>query len=261
MDASMDQFANQAKAGSVIMVNGHRHQEAGDNDGYHRSETHFQHNERAATFSFGLYWEDPGVYQLEDVMEPQVVNLEFPPEGDRFMLDILEVYPGDVYRDLVISEMRFFDGEDWFLIDTGGSETRKRGILEWAQDTPMGAFIDKQIYNRDIGTEDHYEFHYQSLILRSNGSFVIWKTDEWDNLDIDRMYADGNWQILTDSSVRIFGRLNRVGRFDMEPYDPYAGSWPDQGQNIDRTTVFSDTLRFGDGWLTSDRGLFEDFEY
>jgi hypothetical protein len=47
----------------------------------------------------------------------------------------------------------------------------------------------------------------------------------------------------------------------MEPYDPYAGSWPDQGQNVDRSTVFSDVLRFGDGWLSSDRGIFEDFVF
>lgn len=229
-------------------------------NGYHRSATHFDHNERVAEFSFGIFGEDPGVYRLPDVMEPQVIELDYPLEGERFWLDVLEVYPGEVYRDLVLSEMRFFDGEEWFVIDTGESETRKRVVLEWAESAVAGPIIDRQLYSRRMGEYDGWEYHAQTLVLRSGGSFVIWIVDEWEDGE-EHMYADGNWQVIDGETVRIFGRLQRVGRYDMEPYDPYAGSWPDQGQDTQRLTVFSDIIRIDGSTVSSDRGLFEDFTY
>ena len=229
-------------------------------NGYHRSATHFQQNERVAELSFGIYGEDPGVYRLEDVMEPQEIELDYPLEGQRFWLDVLEIYPGDVYRDLVLSEMRFFDGDEWFVVDTGEGRERKLGILEWARSATAGSVIDRQLYSRRFDDEDGLDFHAQTLVLRSGGSFVIWMIDEWEDGE-EHMYADGNWQVIDDERVRIFGRLQRVGRYEMEPYDPYAGSWPDQGQDTQRLTVFSDTLRIDGSTVSSRRGLFEDFTY
>lgn len=87
-------------------------------NGYHRSGTHYDHNERASLISFGLEGEAPAEYLLEDYMEPQSYRLDSPLEGDSFKMSFLEVYPGDVYRDLVVSELHFFDGEEWFVIDS-----------------------------------------------------------------------------------------------------------------------------------------------
>ncbi len=228
-------------------------------NGYHRSGTHFDQNERAASFSFGTEGEYPPLYQLEDTMDPQLITLETPLEGSSFTMEFLEVYEGETYKDLVISELCFFNGEEWFVVNSGESEMRKRAILQWAQNTPAGAFIDRQVY---AGSYNEYEwdYHLQTLILRSNSSFVIWKTDERED-SVEKMYADGNWQILSDNSVRIFGRLNRVASIDQTYYDPYAGTSPDQGQSIDRMTIFSDTLQFGEGWISSNRGMFEDFTF
>jgi hypothetical protein len=227
-------------------------------NGYHRSESHFQQNERAAEISFGHYYEEPGLYRLEDVMDPQVITLETPLEGDHFMLGFLEIYPGEIYSDLVISELRFFNGEEWFVIDPYQEEIWKQSVLDWAQGNNAARFIDRQVHYR--GDLEDGDFA-QSIILRSNGSFVLWKSSNRGDGG-ETMYADGNWQVLNDSTLRIFGKLQRVPDYQQVTYDPYSGVRQDfLPEDNTRTTIFSDTLHFGDGWLSSVRGLFEDFSF
>jgi len=226
-------------------------------NGYHRSRTHYDHNERAALISFGLEGETPTEYSLDDTMEPQIIYLEEPLDGSSFVMDFLEVYPGDVYKDLVISELRFYDGENWFVMDTGGNEDRKLELLQWAGECDAGAFIDRQIF---ADSSDVFNYDRQSLVIRSNGSFIIWKQDERHD-SRERTYADGNWQIINDSTLRIFGRVHRLASYEQDSYDPYAGTWSDQGERLNRMTIFSDTLRFGEGWISSSRGMFEKFTF
>lgn len=226
-------------------------------NGYHRSWTHFDQNERAATIFFGVEGGDAPVYQLADTMEPLVITLDTPLEGNSFTLDILEIYEGATYKDLVISELRFFNGEEWFVLDSGESETRKRDLLEWAHNTSAEAFIDKQIFS-DYTTE--MEIYTQSLVIRSNGSFILWKRIEEEG-GTESTYADGNWQIIDDSTLRIFGKLHRIGRFTQSSYNPYFGVRPDQDPDLDRVTIFSDVLQFDRNRISSDRGMFEDFVF
>ncbi len=229
-------------------------------NGYHRSRTHFDHNERASLISFGVEGETPVEYRLDDTMTPQVVYLDSSLDGSSFKLDFLEIYPGEVYRDLVVSELRFFDGNEWFVIDTGGGEERKLEILEWARNCDSAIFIDRQISSHIFIPEGN-EYRVQSLVIRSNGSFVLWKNFDIPGATDERMYADGNWQILDDNTIRIFGRLHRLADYGQNSYDPYAGTWSDQEERLDRMTIFSDTLRFGSDWMSSSRGMFEDLAF
>jgi hypothetical protein len=226
-------------------------------NGYHRSQTHFDQNERAAAISFGVEGGDAPVYRLADTMEPQVITLDTPLEGRSFAMDILEIYEGVTYKDLVISELRFFNGEEWFVLDSFDRETRKRDLLEWAQNTYAEAFIDKQVY------ASYYDdgYYTQSFILRSNGSFILWKNGDADDGKVTIMYADGNWQIIDDNTVRIFGRLHRIGRYSQDSYNPYAGVQPNQEPDLDRITIFTDVLQFDSSRISSDRGMFEDFVF
>lgn len=228
-------------------------------NGYHRSPTHFTQNERVARFTFGVQGGTPVSYTLEDSMDPQVVVLESPLEGSTFVMTVQDVHSGQTYRDLVVSEMRFFDGDGWFLLDTGGSEARKLSVLEWAANSPAGAmaYIDTRIMSNQ---SDDDSLDSQSLILRSNGSFILWKhLGTWD--EPESTYADGNWQIIDDNTVRIFGRLKRIVQFGQPGYDPYAGVIPGGTQDVSRVTVFSDTLRFDANHMSSSRGLFRDFNF
>lgn len=224
-------------------------------NGYHRSQTHFEQNERVASFSFGPEGEDGSVYPISDTMVPQVITLETPLEGQNFSLNILDVYEGATYKDLVISELRFFDGNDWFQLQSGEGEIRKNQLLEWAQNTDAGVFIDRQVYAETWTQEG---MGIQHFILRSNGSFIIWKQLDLDDAS-ETMYADGNWQIIDDNSVRIFGKLHRIGSYWDDAYDPYSGVIPPADVELDRITIFTDILQFDGETISSQHGMFEDF--
>ena len=224
-------------------------------NGYHRSLTHYDQNERASMISFGTESENAPVYRLTDTMEPLVITLNTPLEGRSFVMDILEIHEGAMYKDVVISELQFFNGEEWFVLDSGESETRKHDVLEWAHNTSAEAFIDKQVFASRSTTWEDYT---QTLVLRSNGSFILWKHREQDG-DTEIIYADGNWQIIDDNTVKIFGRLHRIERYSQASYDPYSGVRPDQVQDLDRVTMFNDILQFDSSRISSDSGLFEDF--
>jgi len=226
-------------------------------NGYHRSALHFNQNERAAQISFNLPGETHPEYRLDDSMASQVITLDSPLEGNSFNMNFLEVYPGDAYQDLVISELRFFDGNEWFIIDSGEAEARKQVTIDWAMSCDAEAFIDKQIYDYDR-IDDRY--HRQSLIIRSNGSFIIWTSDDQDDSE-ERMYADGNWQILGDNQLRIFGRLHRLGSYEQFRTTPYVGTYSGEQEAVDRVIIFSDTLNFSKNWMSSSRGIFDDFNF
>jgi hypothetical protein len=225
-------------------------------NGYQRSAAHFDQNERAALVSFGETGAEASEYRLADSMQPQEIVLDPPLEGRSFTMTFEEIFGGRTYRDLVISEMSFFDGGSWFVLDSGEGEARKRAILEWAAGTEAGAFIDRQIF---LGTGEWQESS-QTLVIRSNGSFILWKHDDGED-GTQTTYADGNWQILDDRTLRIFGRLHRMARYLEEGYDPYSGVQPDEAWDLDRITIFSDTLRISASRISSSRGLFEDFVY
>ena len=226
-------------------------------NGYQRSAAHFNQNERAALISFNLEGQTIFEYRLDDSMSPQIITLETPLEGNSFNMNFLEVYAGDVYQDLVVSELRFFDGTSWFVIDSGDEVERKESILNWASTCDAQAFIDKQIF--EYGRIDDIT-HRQSIIIRSNGSFVIWTFDGYYDFE-ERMYADGNWQILEDNQLRIFGRLHRLASYEQYRADPYSGSFSGEQEVVDRITIFSDTLSFSKNWISSSRGVIEDFNF
>jgi len=226
-------------------------------NGYHRSQTHFEQNERASLISFGNDSSGASEYRLANIMEPQVIALDTPLEGSSFTLKVLEIHEGATYKDLVISELQFYDGERWFVLDSGESLTRKHDVLQWANNTAAEAFIDKQIY---YSRNTAWEEYTQTLVLRSNGSFVLWKHEETDGSS-EIMYADGNWQIIDANTIEIFGRLHRIGHYSQASYDPYSGVRPGDEPDMDRITMFNDTLQFDSSRISSDWGLFEDFEF
>ena len=134
------------------------------------------------------------------------------------------------------------------------------GEEDEAEGCDAGLFIDRQIRRRRFDSQE-YSYSNQSLVIRSNGSFVLWKHDGFVDGDRNSVYADGNWQVLDDRSMRIFGRLHRLTLSNDYYFDPYAGVATNTNANADRVTIFSDTLRFGADWISSSRGLFEDFSF
>ncbi len=86
-------------------------------NGYQRSVGHCQANSRAKVVRItgdGGYSEEISV---RDILGAQVIALSKPYTGSNLRFEITDSFLGKSYQDLVISELRFFDGNQWFMLD------------------------------------------------------------------------------------------------------------------------------------------------
>ena len=185
-------------------------------NGYQRSDDHFQKNARVKDFTFGLAGGTEKAYQLGDTQSPNVIDLDDALEGKSFTLNIKSAYPGSKYKDLLMSELRFFDGQQWFGIESGGEAARKAALKEKVAGTPIEKLLDRNLTYTEMDHINDTEFTIR-LILRSNGSYVLYKDfrGSRDNTIKElREVADGNWEIQKVGSgfvrVKVFGKLHRI---------------------------------------------------
>lgn len=190
-------------------------------NGYQRSDDHFEKNARVENFSFGLAGADAPTYQLGDQQAPTIIDLDAPLVGKSFELKVLSAYAGSKYKDLLLSELRFFDGQQWFGLESGGEEARKTALQERVAGTVLDGLLDRNLsYTEEQGWSGT-TFTIR-LILRSNGSFVLYKDFEG---EMDQSFkklkevADGNWSIQELGGglarVKVFGKLHRIMEKDL----------------------------------------------
>ena len=172
-------------------------------------------------------------------MKPHIINLKFPLAGKKFKLKINKVYRGTAYKDLVISEIRFYDrlGNNWFLVFTGVAQTRKTRNLVRVKGTVLEKVVDKQL---SVMYKGSGAMKSRSIILRSNNSFVIWIENEESGYGADsynRKVLDGFWDIRSvnnnKSQVRLLGKIFRLSK----EFEVYKGDVKTQ-----RVSIFGDTL-------------------
>ncbi len=84
-------------------------------NGYQRSDRHCQTNGRLKTATLTGDNGYTETIQVQDVLGPQTIVLSKPFEGKKLKLNVDSIYEGKDYKGLVISEIRFSDGEDWIL--------------------------------------------------------------------------------------------------------------------------------------------------
>ncbi|MEM6272116.1 MAG: M15 family metallopeptidase [Bacteroidota bacterium] len=208
-------------------------------NGYQRSEDHFSRNERAQTIRFAVVGGSGAELTLKDESAAQAIALPEALEGTEFELKVNSVYPGKAYDDLVISELRFFDGKRWFGLQDAGAATREQSLLTQCQNSPLAGAVNRPIVDEWSTAEDAIRKE-RSLLLRSNGSFVLYLND-YENFgtkmkDI-RQVADGGWEIIEANAerarVKIFGKIHRV----RDKIDIYKGT-----STRSTTRIFSEFL-------------------
>lgn len=207
-------------------------------NGFQRSKSHYQSNARIKKFSFGIKGENLTSYEVKDKDIPQEIELSKSISARNFIFKIEEIYKGNKYEDLVISEMRLYDGKRWFIPATVNIEKEKQDLIDKVKGSILEKMLDKWIFEEII--EEDYLVTNQSLILRSNQSFVIWQqeTNKNENNGIAKQTVmDGNWDIIsTDKNmakIKIFGKrkILNIG------FGTYKGV-----EEETNTTIFSDIL-------------------
>lgn len=199
-------------------------------NGYQRSDEHLKANARVRSFSFGVQGTPGDLCNLPDRKESVLIQLPAPVSGSDVEFNIKDVYPGTKYKDLAISDLVFYDGDQPFVLESREPEAAARQAMP----AFLGNLLDRPVFNR---IEEGDVVTSQSLILRSDGTFVLYQDETYGDDAGSQTLADGNWELLEHNSasatVKIFGRWNNLSQL----LEYYEGSTPQQV-----TRIFSDKL-------------------
>jgi hypothetical protein len=177
-------------------------------NGYQRSVTHCYANSRARKIRVTGDGGYASEISVRDVLGSQVVVLPKPFEGKELKFEIVDSFLGKTYKDLVISEVRFFDGKEWFLLDP--TQPLKNSISvnrsRFAKAKVAALLNDSYSGEQEIKKEPY--FITSSLRLRSDGSFYM--SGSIGEAGNSQYFALGNYEIKDATEVkgirlRLFG--------------------------------------------------------
>ncbi|NQX82488.1 MAG: hypothetical protein HRT66_10910 [Flavobacteriaceae bacterium] len=205
------------------------------NNGYQRSEKHYDANARAKDVSIFIDGKEIKK-KLKDFNGKQTINF-MPTKGTNIKLVVNSVYAGTKYKDLVISEITLIDNEGNYIKPISNKLDKiKKELKTKTNNTILEKYIDKHnntnyTYNYDnFGNINEHSIEYDedihkgkhettkeiSLKLRSDYSFVYYnnisekiftKDDNCFGKDrcnkehvlideeLKEIIADGNWEI------------------------------------------------------------------
>lgn len=172
-------------------------------NGYQRSVSHYLSNSRPSRV---LLSGDDGysaVIEINDQLGSQVVTLPKPFTGKQLKFTIEKSVSGKHYKDLVVSEIRFFDGKGWFMVDPTDRlrDTIAANRQQFAATGVEALLNDSYEAVRDNGNESYVS---SKLRLRADGSMYI-----SGYLDDSEYFALGNYEIKQADSkgiqLRLFG--------------------------------------------------------
>jgi hypothetical protein len=223
-------------------------------NGYQRSEKHFESNARVKSFEFGLKNGSKTKYYLDDTMEPQTVKLTGDLKGKGMEFTVLEVYPGTNYKDLVLSEIVFFNDVRPVIIKDDKTDDLVKSVLAATKGSVLSSYIDRRLHN----TTQYADYTSdKSLILRSNKTFVIYdytESTDGSSAEEKEVVADGNWEIVEQkdgyAKVRIFGKLFNLA----ETTDYYQGN-----SSTEFVKIFQDNLHITPSGVKGEKVIDEFF--
>ena len=210
-------------------------------NGYQRSDVHCYSNSRLKTVKVTGDGGFSETLQVKDTMGAQTLKFTKRFTGKKLALEVASVWRGKKYKDLALSEIRFFDGKTWFMPDPSNTlkAVSRRNRAEFHE-----AGLD-HVINKSIA-DDAWTFRF-----RSDGSFYATSVQSKAG-STESFYALGNYEVkAVDTkgiSLRIFGVL-REKSIESEGDCNGCGrncnleSKVDDGPNTDKESIFQDFIR------------------
>ncbi|GHN03274.1 hypothetical protein WSM22_47630 [Cytophagales bacterium WSM2-2] len=218
-------------------------------NGYQRSDKHYSANTRVKTLTLSDETGKQSEVTLNDSQGEQLVSLSTPLKGKNIKIKVKDVYPGASYKDMVISEIKFKNGDAEFILEDNVTESLKNALVKRAKGTMLEKVLDHRIGN-EIQEMDG---QISSLILRSDYTFVYYMrgwTDSGRDTSTDETIADGNWEIKELSAdmavIRIFGKLMKQSKTQ----NYYTGE-----TSTDDLQIFQDLLTIDAGGISPQKFL------
>jgi hypothetical protein len=181
-------------------------------NGYQRSVVHCQQNSRVKALTITGDNNYSAEVKVEDKLGGQEISLPKPFTGKNLKLTVKESIKGKSYEDLAISEMRFFDGKSWLLINPiKNIQSINQKIRAEFKKANLDSILNNEITSSGLSEGSSWIFRF-----RSDGSMFI----EGYGYSTENKYsALGNFEIKSASAkgiqVRVFGYLYK-SKFSMD---------------------------------------------
>ncbi len=191
-------------------------------NGYQRSGIHCYSNSRVKKFDIIADGQEAGTLSVADVMGPQILDLPKALEVQSLQLACLDAYAGKSYKDLVISELRFFDGKDWFMLDPMPrssviSASNHRQFQSAGLEGVLNQSLLQVVVEAD-NSEDHWVLRF-----RPDGSFFMNSVQYSDDQPQNMQYVLGNYEVKSTAPglihLRFFGLLKKPPEEDYGEMD------------------------------------------
>ncbi len=215
-------------------------------NGYQRSQEHFKANARVKSFLFGPTGGEMQRYSVADQFEPVEVELGSPLSATSFDFKVEEVFEGEKYQDLVISELSFINDEGVFKLPVHDEELVAKNRKQF-ENGLLGKLLGKPLVNKAQDEIGDY-FEETSIVLRPNNTFVYYAKElTYGEGKTERMnvVADGSWTVLKETEqevvVKVFGKLVRLNELS----ELYKGTSSNKAVQIfkDELTITKNELR------------------
>jgi hypothetical protein len=189
-------------------------------NGFQRSEKHFTANSRVKELLVKDENGNKNILLIKDQSGKQIIPFPQPLNGKEITLTIQNAYNGSSYQDLVISELKFLQGNNLLVVADNSLEEEKKALINKSTNTVLENILDKRIdYNE--GEMDGYE---STFILRSDYTFVSYNEERESDQVYKETISDGNWEIreldTNKAVIRVFGKLTNIST----TIDYYAGN-------------------------------------
>ncbi|MCB9792641.1 MAG: hypothetical protein H6741_07910 [Alphaproteobacteria bacterium] len=185
-------------------------------NGYQRSPDHFNKNARAKRIAVTVDDSAPVELAVADTQGPQKLELPAPLVGKKLTLTIVEATPGSKYKDLVLSELRFWDQEGPFVAQVDHAGPASAATAKAVKGSSLEPLVDKAW----AATCESEELSAQ-LKLRSDNSFV-WYYESGVDGDTQREVFDGAWVVKEAgpvwSTIKLYGRRHSTS----SSWNPYG---------------------------------------
>lgn len=201
-------------------------------NGYQRSNEHFKANGRVKSLQVSGGTGTPEVLNLRDIMAPQRILLtKALPAASRVTLTIKDIVPGDKYKDVLLSELRFLDDKGAMVQPVVPFKAvTPPAIWKPLIDKSFSVILHHPMTKKEANPENSccYQLSRRCdnarIRIRSNGTFVIYKGFDFskkynDNpespANVDSVVMEGNWEPVGDK-IRIFGRQYKTALVSSE---------------------------------------------
>lgn len=201
-------------------------------NGYQRSVNHCQANSRAKTVKLSGDDGYSEVITIRDILGAQVIALPKPFIGKQLKFEIVDSFLGKSYKDLVISELRFFDGKGWFMLDPThklqeGIAANRALFAQAKADALLNESFEGQVEYMEGNDAKYYPG--STLRLRADGSFYLSNAISGEP---PLYFALGNYEIKEADAqkglrLRLFGLY-----YQSEMYGDCNGCGRDCNKNV-----------------------------